>query len=217
MDHHTLYAPDLFARSHRADAPFLWDVRTVDDTNADPTRLPGAAPLSLAQIKAGAGGTAPCVVYCQKGGKISQLAASLLRARGVDARGLHGGHLGWVDAALPTTHRDVPQKWVMPLMPNVGELCALWLLRRLIAPSARIMPVAPDQVAAAADVWPAKILPDTPTALEDLAEMSRSFAMTLPMNEDIGFARLLRGRLARGGDPFAALDLIDDDLAGESP
>jgi 3-mercaptopyruvate sulfurtransferase SseA len=53
------------------------------------------------------------VVYCQRGGKVSgkvsQIAAALLRRAGLRARVLRGGHVAWRAASLPLVARIVPE------------------------------------------------------------------------------------------------------------
>jgi len=44
------------------------------------------------------------VVYCQKGLKISEGVASLLRAKGVSAEVLESGQYGWRDAGMIMTN-----------------------------------------------------------------------------------------------------------------
>ncbi|MEM8822638.1 MAG: rhodanese-like domain-containing protein [Pseudomonadota bacterium] len=193
------------------DAPAILDLRTPEDAAADPTKLPAARRLTLAQVEAGQGPDRETVVYCQKGGKISQLGAALLRGRGISARFLAGGHLAWLEAGLPVQPLDSPEgaTWIMEDDPSWADLARLWTLRRLIDPTACILAVAADQVDAAAAVTGGRRLEDLAApafpgyvSWHDIPEASPTLET------------LLCGRLARVGDPLAALDLIDDALAG---
>ncbi|WGH79088.1 chromate efflux transporter [Jannaschia ovalis] len=160
MARHFTDPHDLDAVLHMPDAPAILDLRTPEDAAADPTRLPAARRLSLAELERGAGPDGPVVVYCQKGGKISQLGAAMLRARGGTATALSGGHLAWCAAGRPVQALEGPgAAWVMPLAPDWPTLCALWVLRRLVDPDVRVLPVAADQCEAGAAVWGAERLP----------------------------------------------------------
>ncbi|MEM7488115.1 MAG: hypothetical protein AAF390_03215 [Pseudomonadota bacterium] len=206
MARHMISANDLIAILHRPDAPAILDLRTPEDAAADPTKLPAARRLSLADLAAGAGPHGPAVIYCQKGGKISQLGAALLRRRGIVTRALAGGHLGWIVRDLPVQPLDTPEgaTWVMAEDPGWAGLCDLWALHRLTDPTARILAVADDQVAAAAKAMEARPLGATFATWPWIAPPAATPALEA----------LLRGRLARTGDPLAALDLVDDALAG---
>ena len=77
----------------------LLDVRRRADVEADPRRIPGAAWCDPEQIdtwvkQVPAGRRA--VVYCVKGGSVSQSAADLLKKEGFDAVFLAGGLNGWI-------------------------------------------------------------------------------------------------------------------------
>ncbi|MEM8851594.1 MAG: rhodanese-like domain-containing protein [Pseudomonadota bacterium] len=205
---------DLFACLHRPDAPAILDLRIAQDAAADPTKLPAARRLTLAQLADGQGPDGDVVVYCQKGGKISQLAAALLRGRGASARALTGGHIGWVAEELPVQPLGLPEAaiWVMRDDPDWAALCRLWILRRLVDPTARVLAIAQDQVTAGAKAIGGRLLGSGDDNLPEIAERWIALPEATPAHEI-----LLRGRLARRGDPLAALDLVDDALAGAAP
>ncbi|MEM7640966.1 MAG: rhodanese-like domain-containing protein [Pseudomonadota bacterium] len=211
MARHMISAADLFDRLPRPDAPQVLDLRTEDDAAADPTKLPAARRATLAQITDGEGPAGPTVVYCQRGGKISQLGAALLRDRGVSAWALAGGHLGWLADGRPVQPLDLPEgaTWVLRDNPDWTGLCQLWRLRRLVDPTARVLAIAQDQVAVGCQVIEGRSVPTgRDGALADWFPLPAATPT---------FETLLRGRLARLGDPLAALDLIDDALAGAAP
>lgn len=171
--------------------------------------------LSLAEIEAGGGGTRAAVVYCQRGGKVSQLAAPMLRARGVPARILEGGHLRWLVEGFPTVPLDpLAARWVMPMDPDFAALCALGTVRRLIDPQVPVLPVARDQLEAACRVWDAAILPGRAGAVAARADLVHPVCDALDRATECSLDRLLAGRLRRRSDPLAALDLVDDFIAG---
>ncbi len=208
--------PDALApRLHLPNAPVVLDLRIDADASAYPTRLPGARRLSFDALADAGPFVEPVVVYCQKGGKISQLAASLLRQRGADARALFGGHLAWVAQSRPTVALDATPRWIVPLDPCWAELEALWTLLRLVDREAHTLAVARDQLSAAARVWDAARLPTS------AADIARGSGLTHPVLARLQggaspLQHLLDGRLARNPDPVAALDLVDDLLASKA-
>ncbi|MGB3409059.1 MAG: sulfurtransferase, partial [Jannaschia sp.] len=68
----------LAACLHEARAPRVLDVRDADDAAADPRRIPGSEPTSLGALHTRDLRAERIVVSCQKGGKLSQLAAAIL-------------------------------------------------------------------------------------------------------------------------------------------
>ena len=196
-----IHAGTLAPRLHRPDAPDLLDLRLEADA-AGSTRLPGARRLSLAEVEAGAPVGPEAVVYCQKGGKISQIGAALLRARGIAARALVGGHLGWDG---PTVALEAPAlRWVAPLDPAWAGVAAEWVLRRLIDRTARVVRVEADEVDAAAALWPARILPDDASGLA--ASVGLSHPVLPRLAPTPGAERMLAGARALGRDPLAVID-----------
>ena len=88
--------------------PTLLDVRIDEDFDDDPRLIPGAYrhPFNSVVDLAETLKDRSVVVYCQKGLKISQGAAALLRASGVNAEVLEGGQFAWRDAKLPLVITD---------------------------------------------------------------------------------------------------------------
>ncbi|MEO0392024.1 MAG: sulfurtransferase/chromate resistance protein [Pseudomonadota bacterium] len=142
-------------------APIIVDVRLTDDVALDPNFIPGSRLHAFDQITQ----LAPSlegqrvVVYCQKGKKISQGAAALLRAAGVAAETLEGGHWAWRDAGLALVSMDaVPRRddqgrtlWVTRHRPKIDRLACPWLIRRFVDPRAQFLFVAPGEVLAVAE------------------------------------------------------------------
>ena len=143
------------------DCPVLLDVRIDDDFDDDPRLVPSAVRHDFSQVN----DLAPdlvgrsVVVYCQKGLKISQGAAAVLRNCGVKAEILEGGYFAWRDAGLPmvlsekllldfATGRSV---WVTRHRPKIDRIACPWLIRRFVDPRAQFLFVAPSQVANVAD------------------------------------------------------------------
>lgn len=94
------------------------------------------------------------VVVCQKGLKLSEGAAGLLRSAGVRAEHLKGGMLAWKDAraikarsdAIPSTTRGEPTVWVTRSRPKIDRIACPWLIRRFIDRHARFLFVSGSQV-----------------------------------------------------------------------
>jgi hypothetical protein len=94
------------------------------------------------------------VVTCQKGLKLSEGAAAILRARGAAAEVLEGGHLGWVAAGLPLTPvaaLPAGRLWVTRQRPKIDRIACPWLIRRFVDPRSKFLFVAPSEVLAVAD------------------------------------------------------------------
>lgn len=74
------------------------DVRLVEDYEADPTLIPGAAykdPENIEQWYSSVPPDSKVVVYCVKGKWVSQKAAHFLQSKGYDVYSLDGGIEGW--------------------------------------------------------------------------------------------------------------------------
>jgi rhodanese-related sulfurtransferase len=140
------------------DAPVVLDVRLKDDAAADPRRIPTAIALShedagdAAQRLAGQ----RVVVTCQKGRKLSEGTAAILRLTGIAAESLEGGHLAWVEAGLPLTpvaRLAATSLWVTRHRPKIDRIACPWLIRRFVDPAARFLFVAPAEVAGVAEYF----------------------------------------------------------------
>ncbi|MFS4582912.1 chromate resistance protein ChrB domain-containing protein [Phaeobacter sp. C3_T13_0] len=191
------------------DCPTVLDVRTDEDFDDDPRLVPGAYRksfedvLDLAEELRGRS----VVVYCQKGLKISQGAAALLRTAGVQAEVLEGGQFAWRDAKLPmvTTNRLPPldisgrSVWVTRHRPKIDRIACPWLIRRFIDPKAQILFVAASQVTNVAERFSA-----TPFDIEDVFWSHRGETCTFDtMIEEFGIRHDALTRLAaivRGAD-----------------
>ncbi len=149
------------------DAPAIIDVRLPEDLAADPRLIPGSFTLPRDRFD-----PAPAarlgkriVVVCQKGRKLSEGVAALLRTQGMDAQVLEGGSLAWAEAALPMIPLSAYPKtnlWVTRHRPKIDRIACPWLIRRFIDPTARFLFVAPTEVQSVADRFNA-----TPFDIED--------------------------------------------------
>lgn len=191
------------------DCPILLDVRIDEDFDADPQLIPSAVRLPFLEVLDPAGDLAgrPVVVYCQKGLKISQGAAAMLRSAGALAEVLEGGQFAWRDAGLPmvlaekrppadASGRSV---WVTRHRPKIDRIACPWLIRRFVDRNAQILFVAASQVANVADRFNA-----TPFDIEGVFWSHRGERCTFDtMIEEFGISHDALERLAvivRGAD-----------------
>lgn len=141
------------------EAPLSLDVRTDEDFADDPRLLPAALrhPFNTIQNLAADLKTTRVVVYCQKGKKLSEGSAAVLRSEGVNAETLQVGHFGWRDARqllIPT--QNIPNYpkasiWVTRHRPKIDRIACPWLIRRFVDPRARFLFVAPSEVITVAE------------------------------------------------------------------
>ena len=153
--------PQLARLVGTPDAPVLVDLRTPEDFTADPQLIPGAVRHDHTALDALAPRLAGqrVVVYCQRGRKISQGAAAVLRAEGIACEVLEGGQLAWRDAGRPMVEasaipaRDAAGRtlWVTRHRPKVDRIACPWLVRRFVDPGARFLFVPPEDVALVAE------------------------------------------------------------------
>jgi rhodanese-related sulfurtransferase len=157
----TITAQDLSHHIGLPDAPLLIDVRTAEDTAADPRGLPAAIARDHREVAAWAPALRgrPIVVACQRGLKLSEGVAAWLRHEGAPAQVLEGGFAAWRAAGPPLLHNGlVPPRdalgrtlWVTRARPKVDRIACPWLIRRFIDRDAVFLFVAASEVAAVAD------------------------------------------------------------------
>lgn len=189
--------------------PWLVDLRLDEDFDADPHLIPGAfrhahdnLDLLLSRL-----GHDPVVVYCQKGRKISQGSAAVLRAAGVRAESVEGGQFAWRDARMPMiAAAGIPPRdaggrtvWVTRHRPKIDRIACPWLIRRFVDPSARFLFVPPQDVALVAEKFAA-----TPFDIGDVHFSHRGEQCTFDtMIEEFGLSIPALDRVAtivRGAD-----------------
>ncbi len=97
-------------------------------------------------------GAAP-IVFCAHGHNVSELAATLLRQVGVNARILDGGMDAYLAADGPIVRRTGwhdpsagPSRWVTRARPKIDRIACPWLIRRFIDRNAEIHFVAAEWV-----------------------------------------------------------------------
>ena len=153
--------------------PVIIDVRIPEDFDDDPRIIPGAIKRDFDNINALAEEFSEerLVIYCQKGLKISQGTAALLREEGVRAEFLEGGQFAWRDAKLPmvkasSVPRDTNEsqtRWVTRHLPKIDRIACPWLILRFVDPTAKLLFVEPSQVMNVAERFNA-----TPFDVEDV-------------------------------------------------
>lgn len=155
------------------DCPVLLDARVDEDFKDDPRLIPSAYRypfLDVTNLADHLKGRS-VIVYCQKGLKISQGAAALLRSCGVQAEVLEGGQLAWRDAGHPMVLAEkMPPLdatgctvWVTRHRPKIDRIACPWFIRRFIDPRAQFLFVAASQVNNVAERFNA-----TPFDIEDV-------------------------------------------------
>jgi rhodanese-related sulfurtransferase len=83
----------------------LIDVRRSSDVAADPSSIPGAEwrdPEKVAEWSKDLPRDRPFVVYCVRGGSVSNAVLDVLKDKGVTAQYLEGGLAGWKAAGNKT-------------------------------------------------------------------------------------------------------------------
>ena len=153
--------PQLSRLIGTAETPVLVDVRTDQDFEHDPRLLPTSFRHAFRDVEE----LLPelyskqTVVICQKGRKLSQGAAALLRHHGISAAVLEGGHLAWRSAAeplvpaarLPWAGTGQGSVWVSRQGSEVFGLACPWLIRRFVDRNARFLFVSRSEVADVSD------------------------------------------------------------------
>ncbi|MES2667479.1 MAG: chromate resistance protein ChrB domain-containing protein [Pseudomonadota bacterium] len=179
------------------DAPLILDVRLPQDAALDPRLLPGSQRVAHSEVAR----LAPAltgrrvVVTCQRGRKLSEGAAAVLRLHGLAAEVLEGGFLSWAAAGLPLMPEALmPQTalWVTRHRPKIDRIACPWLIRRFINPEAKVLFVAPAEVAAVATQFNA-----TPFDIEGIPYSHRGAGCTFDaLLDDFGLHSDALDRLA---------------------
>jgi rhodanese-related sulfurtransferase len=193
-------------------APAILDVRDDEDYAADPRLLPCTLKRDWDKTAAWLDAWNPplgtrAVVVCQKGLKLSEGVAALLRARGIAAEVLEGGFLAWREAGglllspakLPPRDAKGGTVWVTRARPKIDRIACPWLIRRFVDASATFLYVAASEVTAVAERFKA-----APFDIEDTFWSHRGENCTFDtMLEEFGLKSPALDRLAtivRGAD-----------------
>lgn len=97
------------------DAPILLDVRRRADYAANPQTIAGAKwcdPENIDRWVKDLPSARPIVLYCVKGGPVSQSAVERLRKEGFDAALVEGGLKAWIDSGRPV-HAVLPKPYTI--------------------------------------------------------------------------------------------------------
>ena len=192
------------------DAPAVVDVRIGEDVNLDPRDIPTSLARDWRQTAAWADGLAgrQAVVVCQRGRKLSQGVAAMLRHSGIRAESLEGGFEAWRDAGLPLVPRDaLPPRdaagrtvWVTRARPKVDRIACPWLIRRFVDPAAVFLFVAPSEVVPVAERFGATPFDIADTTFSHRGEFCTFDVMVAEFGlaADPALARL--ARIVRGAD-----------------
>jgi rhodanese-related sulfurtransferase len=205
--HHSTSSARLWNSLGISGAPVIIDVRDAGDFGADQRVIPTSRKVAHTDFQGlvTAAGGQPAVIVCQKGLKLSEGAAALLRANGTPAHSLEGGFLAWREAGYPLVPvaEMAPQSivggslWVTRERPKIDRVACPWLIRRFIDPQARFLFVRPSEVIAVAekfdatpfDVEGVRWSHDGPECTFDT--MVRSFGLATPALDRL--SRIVRG------------------------
>ncbi|MGH1482143.1 MAG: chromate resistance protein ChrB domain-containing protein [Geminicoccales bacterium] len=146
-------------------APIIVDICIDEDFQDDPRLIPTAFRHPFSDMAA----LAPklqgerVVIICQKGLKLSEGAAAVLRTHGIAAENLEGGNVAWRDAGLPLIpatklpkrHTNQQTIWVTRHRPKIDRIACPWLIRRFVDRDAQFLFVAPAEVMAVAEKFEA--------------------------------------------------------------
>jgi len=195
-------------------APVILDVRRAALRDEDPRAIPAARLVGDdALMPSGAAALLPAlagqavVVACAAGHGRSQGLAAWLRAAGIAAEYLEGGHAAWVAAGLPTYDarriggRDGEGRslWVTRARPKIDRIACPWLIRRFIDPRAVFLFVSPTEVRSVAEAMGA-----APFDIEDVFWSHRGETCTFDtLIAEFGLSLAALDRLAtivRGAD-----------------
>jgi rhodanese-related sulfurtransferase len=135
--------------------PKIIDVSIDADFFEDPFLIPTAIRHPFDQINSIAvdDPNQSIVIICQKGLKLSQGAAAILRTLGLKSQNLQGGNYAWRDAGLMRVpNNSIPWQasrdtlWVTRHRPKIDRIACPWLIRRFVDPNAKFLFVSPSQV-----------------------------------------------------------------------
>lgn len=211
--------PQLLRLIGTPQAPTIVDVCIDEDYHADPRLIPGAFrhPFTRIEELSDRLKGRRVVVVCHKGKKLSQGAAALLRARGVETETLQGGNVAWREAdaplvpaaAIPGETATGGTRWVTRQRPKIDRIACPWLIRRFVDPAATFLFVAPSEVLDVADRFAA-----TPFDIEGVAWSHRGEKCTFDVMVET--FELASEPLARVADIVRGADTNRHDLAPEA-
>jgi rhodanese-related sulfurtransferase len=145
----------------RPDCPMLIDVRVEEDFASDPRLVPSATRRPYGNVADWGRSLLghDIVVICQKGRKLSEGVAAMLRHFGARARHLEGGSVAWAAAGqpmlltahLPPVRQDGTTLWVTRERPKIDRIACPWLIRRFVDRAAVFLFVSPAEVRGVAE------------------------------------------------------------------
>ncbi|MBA5777374.1 chromate resistance protein [Stappia sp. F7233] len=191
------------------DQPRIIDVRLEEDFQLDRRLIPASKRMSHAQAidceDMAAGDRV--VVVCEKGRKLSQGVAAVMRERGIAAETLEGGFVAWREHegllvhadAVPKSRADGRTVWVTRARPKIDRVACPWLIRRFVDPDAIFLYVDQSEVEAVAEIFEA-----TPFDIAGVFWSHRGESCTFDtMVEEFGLTSeplLHMARIVRGAD-----------------
>ena len=174
MPDYAMTPDELFRKVGLPDCPLIVDVCTPEDFAKAPVLVPSAQRFSFHEIDK----LAPqCegqgfVFICQKGLKLSQGSAAILRETGAQARFMEGGIDRWLDEGKPTIaandladgQPDARSRWLVGKVDPISIVTA-WFIRRFFDRRALFLDVELSQTDAVADRFAARLALSGPEAI----------------------------------------------------
>jgi rhodanese-related sulfurtransferase len=207
----------LLKRIGLPDAPVIIDVRVPEDVAAEPRVIPTSIQRpyqSFHEPSVELSGR-HVVIVCQRGLKLSQGVAALLRSQGVAAETLEGGMEAWRNAGGSMLRNAlapvalIKTTWVTRSRPKIDRVACPWLIKRFIDPDAVFLFVSPTEVRSVAERFGA-----IPFDIEDTFWSHRGELCTFDvMIDEFGLKAPALDRLAR---IVRAADTAQPDLSPEA-
>jgi rhodanese-related sulfurtransferase len=146
---------ELRSKLTQAHAPIVIDVRRRSAFREAQAMVSGALrrePEEVSRWVKSLPRASSVVVYCVRGGEVSQGAAAALSDAGIAARYLEGGFEAWQAAQAPLDHkpRNANTRWVTRERPKIDRIACPWLIARFVDGQAEFLYVPPKQVLDAA-------------------------------------------------------------------
>ncbi|MEL6466325.1 MAG: rhodanese-like domain-containing protein [Pseudomonadota bacterium] len=143
---HEISADDLLFQLGTKLTPQIVDVCLPEDIATDQWRVPTARHVphqDIADFAQHLDAQRPVVAVCQKGLKLSQGTAALLRCLGFQAQALQGGNRAWFEADHPRLALgNAPPPgtvWVLSTQGNLRAMLAAWVIKRWYDPLASVI------------------------------------------------------------------------------
>lgn len=202
----------LFPQIGRPDAPAIVDVCIEQDFQDDPFLIPGSfrwpfdRVLDLtANLEA-----RDVVVVCQKGHKLSQGAAALLRSSGIRATALAAGMSGWGASGLPRVPAELAltRIWALDDRTTQSGIATAWVITRLLTPTATVLWVPGAELDGVCERFGARRAPGPSDILAGISPQWPALAGFFELADGPAASPVLKGCEALHDTPEARFDAM---------